>query len=71
MSSNHNHTSVFDDLLGAKELRRRRKRDVHVAAIDILKLALSAKLIIEVLLATIVSSVIFRLASHRARKPTD
>jgi len=64
-SSNYNHTSVFDDLPGAKELRRRRKRDVYAAAIDILKLMLSAKLLIEVLLATCASSVILRLSSRR------
>jgi len=46
-------------------------RDVYVAAIDILKLLLSAKLLIEVLFATIASAVIFRLTSRRARKTRD
>ena len=71
ISSNYNHTSVFHDLPGGKELRRRRKRDVYVAAIDILKFLLSAKLLIEVLFATIASAVIFRLTSRRARKTRD
>jgi len=68
ISSNQNHTSVFDDLPGAKELRRIRKRDVYAAAIDILKLMLSAKLLIELLLATNASTVILRLSSRQERK---